>query len=351
MRKMEPKKSQVSPRTVWTIGVNVLAIVAILLLIYFTREIFILLLGALVLTGAINPIIVWLEERGWKRGYAVLAFFALAVVLTGVAVISFIPIFQDQVVNLISTAPDYIERLQETSLFKSVDSRFQIAKMIKKDIARYTSNIGLFFFGFLTGFFKGIFAIVSILVLTIFMLVFGEEILGRALTLVGHRRFYLQLLKRMQRSVGGYVIGTLVIASIGGAVIVVTLLILGVPYFLPLGVIMIIFGLIPYIGPIIAAVVIVGITLVSTDIKSAIIVGIIFVTYQQVENHLLQPLVQRRTIEMNPLLIIIAMFLGTSLAGIVGAILALPVAGAIQVLFRGFVANHEPRQRNVSPPK
>ncbi len=62
-----------------------------------------------------------------------------------------------------------------------------------------------------------------------------------------------------------------------------------------------------------------------------------FILYQQVENHILQPLVQRRTIQMNPLLVVITMLLGTSLAGLVGAILALPVAGAIQVLIRGLL--------------
>lgn len=343
MEKTDTERSQVSARTVWTIGINVLGLAAIILFIYFTSEIFILLLAALVLTGAINPIIVWLERKGWKRGHAVLAFFALAFALVAGVAISFIPIFKDQVVNLFNSTPKYLEKLQGTSLFKWADAQFDLAEMISKDFEKYGSNIGLFFFGFLKGFFKGAFAMISILVITIFMLIFGEEILHWALTWLGpdRRSHSLELLKRMQRSVGGYVIGTLIIASIGGVVIVVALLIIGVPYFLPLGVIMIIFGLIPYIGPIIAAVVIIGITLVSTDITSAIIIGIIFVAYQQAENHLLQPLVQRRTIEMNPLLIVIVMFLGTSLAGIVGAVLALPVAGAIQVLFRGFIPTPE----------
>jgi predicted PurR-regulated permease PerM len=125
--------------------------------------------------------------------------------------------------------------------------------------------------------------------------------------------------------------------GLGGAAVTLALLVLGVPYFLPLGVITTILGLIPFIGPVLAGVITTGIALATAGITPGIIMGIIFVVYQQVENHILQPLVQRRTIQMNPLLIVITMLLGTSLAGLVGAILALPVAGAIQVLIRGLL--------------
>ena len=85
-------------------------------------------------------------------------------------------------------------------------------------------------------------------------------------------------------------------------------------------------------------------TLVSAGLTSCIITGVVFILYQQIENHFLQPMVQHRTIRMNPLIIVVVMLLGTSLAGIAGAVLALPVAGGIQVFLKKFLLDLTPSE-------
>jgi putative heme transporter len=90
-------------------------------------------------------------------------------------------------------------------------------------------------------------------------------------------------------------------------------------------------GVIPWIGSALGAVLVVGTTFASQGGKPALIVLAIYLVYQQLEGHLLQPLVQRHTIRMNPLLIILVMLVGTAFTGLLGALLALPVAGAVQV--------------------
>jgi predicted PurR-regulated permease PerM len=333
------RKSQVSPWTVWTIGLNVLAMAAILMFLYYTRDILLLLVVSLILAGAINPAIVWLGTKGLKRTLSVILIFALFLGVLVLLGFSFVPMFEEQVGGLINSAPQLLERLREHSWLRWADERFNLRDLAQGDLQKYGKNIGSFFFGFFLKFFRGAFALISIFVLTIFMLIFGGDILEKGLERLGpERRFrYSLLMRSLQTTVGGYVIGSLLIASVGGAVVTLTLLILGVPYFLPLGLITIVFGLIPFIGPILAGVVTTVMALATAGVTSGIIMGIVFVVYQQAENHILQPLVQRRTIQMNPLLIVITMLLGTSLAGLVGAILALPVAGAIQVLIRGLV--------------
>ena len=126
--------------------------------------------------------------------------------------------------------------------------------------------------------------------------------------------------------------GAVSISLIGGAVTTVTLLLLGVPYFLPLGLVMAVLGLIPFIGAFLGGVLIIGTTFASAGTHAGFIALAVFLVYQQVENHLLQPFIQRRTLRMNPLLIALAMLAGTAFAGILGALLALPVAGALQIL-------------------
>jgi predicted PurR-regulated permease PerM len=150
---------------------------------------------------------------------------------------------------------------------------------------------------------------------------------------------------RIHRCVGRYVAGSVLISLIGGGVTMVTLFLLGVPYFLPLGLMMAVLGLIPFIGAFIGGVLIVGTTFASAGPHAGLIALVVFLAYQQVENHLLQPFIQRRTLRMNPLLIALAMLAGTAFAGILGALLALPVAGAVQILAQDMLARRQERWR------
>jgi predicted PurR-regulated permease PerM len=133
------------------------------------------------------------------------------------------------------------------------------------------------------------------------------------------------------RTVGGYVTGNLLISLVAGTLTTVVLLILGVPYAVALGLIVAILDLIPLAGATIAAILI-GIVAFLHSIPAGIIVIVFFIVYQQVENHLLQPLVYGRTVQLSPLTVLISILIGAELAGVVGALGAIPVAGSIQVL-------------------
>jgi predicted PurR-regulated permease PerM len=151
----------------------------------------------------------------------------------------------------------------------------------------------------------------------------------------------VELSHQMRKVVGGYVVGTLLVATVGGLVMGVTLAMLGVPYFVPLGLLMIVLGLIPFLGSAIGAGLSVGTTLAAVGFRPALIALGVYLVYQQVENQVLQPVVQRRTLRMNPLVIVLALLAGTGVAGVLGALLALPVAGAIQVLLEDALARRE----------
>ena len=141
----------------------------------------------------------------------------------------------------------------------------------------------------------------------------------------------------MASAVGGYVAGALTIAVIAGVATYIVLAILGVPFKGPLAVMAGLFSLIPLVGATIAAVLI-GIVTVFQDFPTATIVWTIWaIVYQQLENHLLQPQIQKRTVNVHPLITIVAVLFGGTLLGILGAIVAIPVAASIQILVREYV--------------
>ena len=141
----------------------------------------------------------------------------------------------------------------------------------------------------------------------------------------------------MASAVGGYVAGALTIAVIAGVATYIVLAILGVPFKGPLAVMAGLFSLIPLVGATIAAVLI-GIVTVFQDFPTATIVWAIWaILYQQLENHLLQPQIQKRTVNVHPLITIVAVLFGGTLLGILGAIVAIPVAASIQILLREYV--------------
>jgi len=138
------------------------------------------------------------------------------------------------------------------------------------------------------------------------------------------------------RQVGGYVTGNLVISLIAGSLTTFVLLLLGVPYAVALGLIVGLLDLIPLVGATIAAVIIAAVAFLHS-IVAGIVVIVFFVIYQQVENHILQPLVYNRTVALSPLAILISVLVGAEVAGVLGALAAIPVAGAIQVLIQDFL--------------
>jgi predicted PurR-regulated permease PerM len=151
------------------------------------------------------------------------------------------------------------------------------------------------------------------------------------------------------RTVGGYVSGNLLISLIAGTLTTVLLLALGVPFAVALGVIVAVLDLIPLAGATIAAIII-GTVAFLHSITAGIVVVVFFVVYQQIENHFLQPVIYARTVQLSPLAVLISVLIGAKLAGILGALGAIPVAGAIQVILLEWQRGRRERLAAVAAP-
>jgi predicted PurR-regulated permease PerM len=136
---------------------------------------------------------------------------------------------------------------------------------------------------------------------------------------------------QIYRTIGGYVTGNLFISVIAGVTTTLVLLLLGVPYAVALGLLVAILDLIPLAGATIAAIIVGAVGFIHSLVAGIVLI-VFFIVYQQIENHVLQPIVYSRTVQLSPLAILISILVGAELAGVLGALAAIPVAGTIQVV-------------------
>jgi predicted PurR-regulated permease PerM len=336
-------RSQVSPRTVWTVGLNVLGLLALLTLVREVSGALSWVLVALFLALAAHPLVSWLERHGLRRGLAVALVFVATLGVVAALLTTFVPMAVDQARGLVEAAPGLIDSLRHQGWMEELNARFGLFDRLSEEVRQRLPGAAMPVLGVVTGILHRVAAFITVVVLAAFFLAFGKDLFEKGLLWLPPRKraHWLELGLRMHRTVGRYVAGSFFISLIGGVVTTVTLLLLGVPYFLPLGLIMAVLGLIPFIGAFLGGVLIVGTTFASAGTHAGLISLVVFLVYQQVENHLLQPFIQQRTLRMNPLLIALAMLAGTAFAGILGALLALPVAGALQILAQDWIARRQ----------
>lgn len=340
-------RSQVTPRTVWTVALNVLALVAVLWLLATAWTVLSWVLVALFLALAAGPVVNGLERLGARRGVAVLGVFLLGLGLVAALVMTLVPMLVEQGRELVLAVPDYVDKLQHNAWVQRLDERYDLVDQVSAELRRRLPMAPGPVLGMVTDLLRNLAAALTITVLTAFFLLFGRDLFDKALQWVepSRREHWRKLGHEMHRTVGGYVAGAFLVSFIGGAVTAVFTLLLGVPYFLALGLAMAVLGLIPFVGSFLGAILVSGTTALSVGVKQGLIALAVFLIYQQVEGNLLQPLVQRRTLRMNPLLIAMVMLVGTALTGLVGALLALPIAGAVQVLLADRLAQLHERWR------
>ena len=192
-------------------------------------------------------------------------------------------------------------------------------------------------------------ATLTIAFLTLFMLLEGPAWVERLFSLLPEEKQprWRKVGNDIYRTIGGYVSGNLAISLIAGVVTTAVLLGVGVPFAVALGLLVAILDLIPLAGATIAAILVSTVAFLDST-TSGIIVLIFFIVYQQLENHVLQPIVYGRTVQLSPLVVLMAVLIGAELAGVIGALAAIPVAGTVQVLLVDWLEHR--RARSGKPP-
>ena len=337
---------QIRARSVALVVGIVLAFALALQIVIVAGQVIVCIFIALFLALAINPLVEWLQSRGVRRrGLAVaIAFGAVLVALVGLAV-AFVPILIDQVGHFIDAVPGYVRDLTKgRGRLGFLERDYHVVEKVEKAIKHNSagkvigvSNIAL---SLTKGVLSAIVATVTITFMTLFMLLEGPTWIDRFFGLFSPKtaRRWRSVGRDVYRTVGGYVAGNLLISLIAGTLAAIVLAVLGVPYAVALGLLVGLLDLIPLAGATVAAVIITGIAF-TTGVWAGVIVLVYFVIYQQVENQLLQPIIYGKTVQLSPLAVLIAVLIGAKLGGIVGALAAIPVAGAIQIVLRDLLQN------------
>jgi predicted PurR-regulated permease PerM len=336
------RASELSVRAILRIvTVVVLSALALYLVYLLRRPVGWVLLAAFIavaLSAPVNRL-----ERHMRRGLAILLVY-LAVVLVPVGLAALVvPPLVNQGTELVNHLPQYAddvrEYVHEKKQLRELDAKYDITGELQKQAARLPNRIGdaakvLGDIGL--GLVSSLFALLNILILSVFLLAGGRRWIDSALQLrpEGERERARRILDQTAAAVSGYVQGALAVALIAGIQTFIVLTILGVPFAAPLAVIAGLASLIPLVGATVAAVLIGIVTLFGGFPLTTIIWAIWAIIYQQIENNLIQPQIQRRTVKVHPFVVLVAVLFGSTLLGIVGAIIAIPIAASIQILIR-----------------
>ena len=337
---------QVKPVTVVAIVFTVLAIAVGLLLLWQLAQVVRWLVIAIFLAVAIGPPVGWLNRHGVPRVLAiVLAYLVLILVFIGLGALV-VPPLVDQVQALVAAVT---ERARAPGgLDQAVDelaNRYGVGGYVdalREQAQELPGQLSVAAGPLLTvtrGIFGSVTALVSILLLTFFLLLDNDRFIAVGLNLFNpaQRPRLRRLLSQSANAIHGYVNGNLAISLIAGVAAFIAMTVLGMPYAVALALVVALFDLIPLIGGTLGAAIVVLVALFVNPVTAGILV-VYFLIYQQVENNVLQPMVYGRSVSLHPLAIFLAVLAGGQLLGILGALLAIPVAEIIRILGADWLA-------------
>jgi len=345
-RKPEPPTVQVvpafSPRIIVRTLVIFVSFAIALYLVFLLRKpigwVLVATFLAVALSGPVNVLNQWM-----RRGFAItIVYFGLLLIPIGIGAL-IIPPLVTQGNNLIQNLPQYAQDVQnytnKNKRLRKIEADYNITEKLQQqaeklparvgDAANVLGNIGL-------GLVNSLFALFTILVLTAFLLGSGAGWVNRALQLrpPEHSARMRSALDHMSKAVGAYVGGVLAQATLAAILSYIVLMILGVPFAAALAIVIFFSDLVPLVGATIGAV-LVGIVTLFGDFPTATIVWVVYsIIYQQIENTLIQPQIQKRAVDVHPFIVLVAVLFGSTLLGVLGALVAIPVAASVQIGIR-----------------
>ncbi len=337
-------QSQLSTRTIVRVFFTLVALGVLLYVLYLVRSVIGLLLIAVFLSVALGPAVDRAARMRLPRPAAILAVFLclfLAIFLIGLVVV---PPIVNEVQAFAKDVPNYIDDIRANDTLREYDDKYDITAKLEDQASSLPSRLGDAagaLQAVTVGVFSTIIQLVTVLTITFFLLLDGGRIANFLLAQVRreHQERVREVAGDIYNATGGYVAGALTLATAAGISTYVLLSILNVPFAVPLAVLMAFFDLIPLVGSTIGGVLVALVTLFADFPQDTLVWVVFVVVYQQFENNVLQPLVYRRAVNLHPLAVITAILIGSTLLGVLGALVAIPIAAAIQITLKDMWAN------------
>ncbi len=356
----EPQDTATAARIVWLTPARLLQLVAILIAAYCVlvvvralRGVLVMLLVSLFLSFAAEPAVQFLARRGVRRGFATGAVFLVGLLVTTGMVVAMVPLFVQQVTDLIDSVPRSINDLNEIldglPLIPSVEVTPELEVELRGlalEFGERARTVALGAAGNVVSLgataFAALFQLLAVGLVTFYLVADGPRLrrtLARPLP-PERQREMLAIWELAIAKTGGYIYSRLLLAFACGLAHLLLLLILGVPFALPLALwVGVTSAFVPVVGTYLGGVLLVLVALVNNPINALWVVAFI-VLYQQLENYALAPAIQSRTMDVHPAVAFVAVLIGGTLLGGVGALLALPATAILQALLSTYVRRH-----------
>lgn len=311
-----PRKIDISHKTI----IFVTAFLLGLWTLYLIRDLLILLFVAVILMSALSPVVNFLMRLKFPKALGILVTYIIIVAAFGSILLGFLPVLLEQSNKLIDAMPTL---LMQYFNIGNIDQTF-----LQSQIADFSKNL----FSLTLVIFNNIITILFLLVLTFYLLLERENLENRTAALFSNHHSQIKnLIIKIEERLGAWVRGQLFLSLIIGVLVYIGLFLLNIPYALTLAIVAGILEVVPVIGPIVAS--IPGILLAFTiSPVLALGVAVMYFVIQQLENHLIVPQVMGRAVGLNPLVVILAIAVGSRLLGIMGALLAVPLTVVLQII-------------------
>lgn len=299
-----------------------------------------ILVVTLFLTLALNPMVEGLMRRGLRRGSAVTVVYLGLLAVVGVIAAIVAPPVITEGTALAQRAPEYLDTFLRQAWVQDLDAHYHVIAKFQDEFNRRVTDQE-FIGGVLGGILgagkvvaSGVFQTLTVLILTLYFLISWPRVKAALYGVVpaSRRTRVVALSEEMQRRVGMYALGQVSIAAFNAAMSWLMMTIVGIPYAAVLAVAVGFLGLVPMVGATLGAAV-VTVVAFFTEPRLALIAVIYYVIYQQIENYVIAPRVMQHTVSVPGAVTVVAALTGGTLLGMVGALLAIPVAAALLLLF------------------
>jgi predicted PurR-regulated permease PerM len=322
-------------------AIGVLMAYGLVTLVSRLSSVLTLLAVSLFLALGLDPIVEWLRARGLERRWAVLTVFVGVIVLF-VGVISLVvpPVVQEAS-QLAARGPELADDLLRNQRLRQLDDQYGVITRVQGELQNRLSSGQLWatVFGGVLGAGKavasGFFSAFTVLILTLYFLASLPMVKSSAYRMVprSRRQRFTLLSEEISRRVGGYFMGQLTVAAINGILSYVMMKLVGIPYAAVLAVVVGVLGLVPMVGATLGAILVVVVALFVSG-TAALIVTAYYVVYQQVENYVIAPRVMQKTVAVPGAVTVVAALAGGTLLGVLGALMAIPIAAGLLLIYQ-----------------
>lgn len=320
--------------------------------LYILKDVIIIFLFAIIIASAITPFANWLDSRGFPRLFGVLGLYLVMFGLIIFVLSLVVPFFADEISQLSITLPKIVERLSSSleDVQQGSPQYFDFISEIQNILdtfSIYLQQSSQSVFSIVISIFGGVMSFVAIVVISFYLSVMkrGIENFIESVMPARHEAYVMNLWKRSEAKVGRWIQGQLLLALIVGLTVYIGLSLMGIKFALLMGILAMAFEIVPIVGPVLAAIPAVFLAFLQ-DPGLGLWVILFYVAVQQLENHLLVPVVLGKTTGLNPVVVIMALLIGNQIAGISGMILSVPIATVIVEMLEDLAKQKEEAKHN-----